>query len=90
MRDGTSEPYLSVVSIDLDQARGDPAFRARTEQLLSAYSYKKRMERVSRGMEKIILEMLRAEGHEPAGNWLLDNIDRIDSAADAEESATDD
>ena len=83
--EGASQPYLSVVSIDLDMARSDPAFRARAQQLLSAYLYKNRMERNSRAVERIILEMLRSEGHEPSGNWLMDNVEQILSAAQAEE-----
>jgi hypothetical protein len=87
--DDASAPSLSVVSIDLDTARSDAAFRLRAQQLLNAYVYKVRLEKEARAIERMVLEMLRAEGYEPSGNWLVDNIEKIGAASEAEEPEAD-
>ena len=76
--DGT----LLVASVDLDRAKSDPLFGRRVLQGHSVYMSRIGINEFSRRVDCDILDRLAAEGYEPSGHWLVDNLQRIVPEAD--------
>lgn len=68
---------LLVASVDIDRARSDPLFRRRILQGHSAFITRIDVNDTHRKVDCLILAQLAAEGYEPSGHWLVDNLQRI-------------
>jgi hypothetical protein len=68
---------LTVLSVDIDRARADPLFRRRIVQAYTIYRTGIRTNDASRRQDCEVLAMLKAQGYEPNGNWVIENLDRI-------------
>lgn len=71
--DGT----LLVTSVDIDRARSAPLFRRRVLQGHSVFMTRISINDTYRRVDCEIHAKLTAEGYEPSGHWLVDNLQRI-------------
>jgi hypothetical protein len=68
---------LRVTSIDIERASSDPLFRRRILQGHSAFVTRIQTNDFNRNFDCEVLAMLAAEGYEPSGHWLVDNLERL-------------
>lgn len=66
-----------VMSVDIERARADPLFRRRIVQGHSVFITRIWTNEIYRKYDCEVLAMLAAEGYEPSGHWLVENLERL-------------